>query len=159
DELVVVERAREVVVATAAERAHAFVRPCLCRPEHDHRRLAAPALELGVVAGKNKIRRAPRRGELEPVVPQLLLEQPACGRLVLGQQHRGRHVADGSSAIPHRPGVLCADFETKNPQAPGRARACSYKRPERTTPYSSHMPSTPETMKPMTEIALMPKIC
>jgi hypothetical protein len=57
DELVVVERARHVVVASAPKCAHALVGLRLRRAENDHRRLPAPALELGVVAGEHEIGR------------------------------------------------------------------------------------------------------
>src|SRR5581483_1903953 len=98
DELVVVERPREVVVAPAAERAHALPRIRLRGPEDDHRRLPAPALELGVVPGENEVGRGTRRGELEAVVPELPLEQATCRRLVSGQQHRRRHAATVAAA-------------------------------------------------------------
>ena len=55
DELVVVERPRDVVVAAPAERPHAVERIGLGVAEHDHRRLSAPALELGAVAGEHEV--------------------------------------------------------------------------------------------------------
>ena len=76
DELVVVEGPREVVVAAAAKRAHAFARLCLGGADHDHRRLATPPLEVGIVAREHQVGGAPGRCELEAVVRSCCSSRP-----------------------------------------------------------------------------------
>ena len=124
DQLVVVERPRHVVVATTTERPHAVDRIGLGAAEHDHGRLAAPALERRLVAGEHDVRPRLRRGdELEPVAGQPLLEEPARGGLAVGEEHGGRHGFDGTAAPAHRIDVLCGDFATILPQPSGTAMA------------------------------------
>jgi hypothetical protein len=120
DELVVVERPGHVVVAPAPERAHAVEGAGLGAAEHDHRCLAAPALELGPSPASTTSGRF-ARNHVEPVAGQVPLEDAAHHRLSVGEEHRGRHAATGSAPQPRPKGVLCRDSVTKNPQPPEQA--------------------------------------
>src|SRR5581483_12038618 len=92
--LLVVERPCHVVVAPAPERTHAVEVVGLGTAEDDHGRLAAPAVDLGLVRREHEIRsRAVVTDELEPVAAQVTLEERPGGLLSLREEQRGRHAA------------------------------------------------------------------
>ena len=82
DELLVVERTRDVVVAAASKRVDPIDRVRLLAPEHDHRRTLDPAVEPLDVAREHEIEPPVVGHELEAVPRKVPLEEPA--RLGLG---------------------------------------------------------------------------
>src|SRR5579884_3814663 len=121
DELLVVERRRDEVVAAAAERVHPVDRVGRLAAEHDHGRPRDPALDGVEIAREDEVRTALRSDELEPVALQAPLEEAV--RLGLGvgeeQRCRGCHAPDGTAALTPRLVVLSHDCAPIAPQAAG----------------------------------------
>ena len=74
DELLVVERPRDVVVAALPEGVDAVDRVRLLPPEHDHRRLLREPVDVLDVAREHEVEAPVRRDEPEPVLREVALQ-------------------------------------------------------------------------------------
>ena len=74
DELLIVERPRDVVVAALPEGVDAVDRVCLLRPDHDHRRVLCEPVDVLDVAREHEVEPTVRRDEQEPVLREVTLQ-------------------------------------------------------------------------------------
>src|SRR3954449_7264544 len=142
DQLLVVERPRDEVVAAALERVHTVDRIRSRLAEDDHRDIAVPAaawlalaqspadVEAGGIlepAGEHEVRahalgkvesQLLRRSaeDLEAVARQVTLEELPRSRLGLGEEQRARHAADASAAERTAPDVLFQAIAPNDPK-------------------------------------------
>src|SRR5262245_14062968 len=173
DQLVVVERPVEVVVAPAVEGPHPVDGIGLLRAEQDHWHLsvalAQPAAELEALGvadqhevGAHTLEELERfpvldAYDLEPVLRQMSLEEAPRGLLGLCEQDGTRHATDASREVREPPGVHSAESVSKLRQ-PARTALADQMRPERNTPHSSQRPSTPDKKKPNADTTFSPRI-
>jgi hypothetical protein len=73
DELLIVERSWDVVVAALAKRMDAVDRVGLDPPDHDHRRVLHEPVDVVDVAREHEIEPAARRDEAESVLREVAL--------------------------------------------------------------------------------------
>ena len=85
DELLIVERPRDVVVAAFAEGVDAVDRVGLRPPDHDHRRVLREPVDVVDVAREHEVEPAARRDEAKAVLRQVTLEL----RLTRCEEQRG----------------------------------------------------------------------
>ena len=89
DELLVLERRREVVVATPPERPDPIDRIRLLAAEHDHGRSFRPLLDARDVARQHEVGAALRADELEAVLRKLARQEAVRLGLGVGDEERG----------------------------------------------------------------------
>ena len=74
DELLVVERPGDIVVAALSERVDAVDGVCLRASDDDHRRVLREPVDVVDVAREHEVEPAARRHEEKPVLRQMTLE-------------------------------------------------------------------------------------
>ena len=89
DELLILERRNDVVVAPLPEGVDAIDGVGLLPAEHDHRRAFDPTIHVGNVAGEHEVESSMRADQLEPVPREVTLEKAPGRGLRVGEQEAG----------------------------------------------------------------------